>query len=76
MNQYLTYNEKYTSSSYDMTPVEIYYLRTGASRHFTLLYNALLNAIDIKTLTIVGWAFKRVIYQVIIALLIILGLRL
>ena len=42
-----------------MTPVEIYYLRTGASRHFTLLYNALLNAIDIKTLTIVGWAFKK-----------------
>ena len=59
VNQYLTYNEKYTSSSYDMTPVEIYYLRTGASRHFTLLYNALLNAIDIKTLTIVGWAFKK-----------------
>jgi hypothetical protein len=59
VNKYLTYNEKYTSSSYDMTPVEIYYLRTGASQHYTLLYNALLNAIDIKTLTIVGWAFKK-----------------
>ena len=59
VNQYLTYNEKYTNSSLDMTPLEIYYLRIGGSTHFTLLYNALLNAINIKTLTIVGWAFKK-----------------
>ena len=59
VNQYLTYSEKYTNSSLDMTPLEIYYLRTGGSTHFTLLYNALLNAINIKTLTIVGWAFKK-----------------
>ena len=59
VNQYLTYNEKYTNCSLDMTPLEIYYLRAGGSTHFTLLYNALLNAINIKTLTIVGWAFKK-----------------
>lgn len=57
VHSYLTYNENHASKNF--APVEIYYLRAGASEHFTLLYNSLLNAINIKTVSIVGWAFKK-----------------
>ena len=57
VHSYLTYNENHASKNFE--PVEIYYLRSGASEHFTLLYNSLLNAINIKTVSIVGWAFKK-----------------
>ena len=57
VHSYLTYNENHASKNFG--PVEIYYLRAGASEHFTLLYNSLLNAINIKTVSIVGWAFKK-----------------
>jgi len=57
VNSYLGYNEKYASKVY--TPIEIYYLKAGVSEHFTLLYNAMLNAIGIKTLYVEGWAFKK-----------------
>ena len=57
VNSHLYYNEKKISKIY--TARELLYLTDGVSSHFTLLYNALLNAIGIQTMTIVGWAFKK-----------------
>ena len=53
----INYNENYISKNY--SPLEIYYLKAGVSNHLTLLYNTMLNAVNIPTLTIVGWAFKK-----------------
>ena len=57
VNSHLLYDEKKISKNYSAR--ELLYLTSGVSSHFTLLYNALLNAIGIPTLTIVGWALKK-----------------
>ena len=57
INSNINYNEKYISKNY--SALEIYYLQAGVSNHFTLLFNTMLNAVNISTLTIVGWAFKK-----------------
>ena len=40
----------------DLSALQIFYAMTGVCEHFTILYNAMLNAIGIKTLKIYGWA--------------------
>ena len=55
VNSYMTYDLSYYGRS--LTLKEIYNGRTGVCEHYTSLYNAMLNAIGIKTLYISGWAF-------------------
>lgn len=43
----------------DFTPLQIYQQKKGVCEHYTILYNAMLNAIGIKTLYISGWAFDK-----------------
>ena len=43
----------------DLTIKEIFDGKKGVCEHYTLLYNAMLNAIGIKTLFISGWSFKE-----------------
>ena len=57
VNSYITYNLTYFGSG--ITINEIYTARKGVCEHFTLLYNAMLNAIGIKTVYISGWAFSN-----------------
>ena len=52
-----SYMEYDTSIPQNLTLKEIYKGRKGVCRHYTLLYNAMLNAIGIKTLFISGWGF-------------------
>ena len=56
VNSYMTYNLSYTGKN--LTVNEIYESKTGVCEHYTKLYNAMLNAIGIKTLFISGWAFN------------------
>ena len=55
VNSYITYDLSYSGK--DLTLEEIYNGRKGVCEHYTLLYNAMLNAIGIKTLFTGGWAF-------------------
>ena len=57
VNSYLTYDITYEGKI--LTVNQIYNGRAGICEHFTLLYNAMLNAIGIKTVYISGWAFRR-----------------
>ena len=57
VNSYLTYTSSYTGKK--LTVNEIYHLRKGVCEHYTLLYNAMLNIIGIKTLYVSGWAFDK-----------------
>ena len=52
----MTYDINYTGKN--LTLKEIYQGKTGVCEHYTLLYNAMLNSIGIKTLYITGWAFN------------------
>ena len=54
---HITYDLKYLGKN--MTPIQIYTEKKGVCEHYTILYNAMLNAIGIKTLTIFGWAFDK-----------------
>ena len=58
---YIFRNIVYDSSylGRELTLKEIYEEKKGVSEHFTLLYNAMLNSIGIKTLYITGWAFSK-----------------
>ena len=58
VNSYLTYDSSYTGKR--LTVNEIYQGRKGVCEHYTLLYNAMLNIIGIKTLYASGWAFDGV----------------
>ena len=57
VDSYMTYDISYTGKK--MTLEEIYEGKIGVWDHYTLLYNAMLNSIGIKTLFIVGWAFDQ-----------------
>ena len=57
MNNYMTYDLDY--AGHDFTVKQIYQQKTGVCEHYTLLYNAMLNAIGIKTLYVTGWAFQN-----------------
>ena len=53
---YLTYDYDYSGK--ELSAHEIFKKKRGVCEHFTILYNAMLNAIGIKTLKVYGWAFK------------------
>ena len=57
VNSHIEYDLTYVGS--DLTLKEIFEGRRGVCGHYTLLYNAMLNAIGIKTLYISGWAFDK-----------------
>ena len=56
INNYLTYNLNYIGQSF--TAKQIYENKQGVCEHYTILYNAMLNSIGIKSLYISGWAFQ------------------
>ena len=57
VKSYINYDISYVGKT--LTIKEIYERKTGVCEHYTLLYNAMLNAIDIPTLYISGWAFEK-----------------
>ena len=57
VNSHIEYDLTYVGS--DLTLKEIFEGRRGVCGHYTLLYNAMLNAIGIKILYISGWAFDK-----------------
>ena len=56
VNSYMTYDHEMFGK--DMTLKEIFEGKKGVCEHYTLLYNAMLNVIGIKTFYISGWAFQ------------------
>ena len=54
VNKYLSYDNS-SDREKNLTLKEIYDRKKGKSYHFTLLYNAMLNSIGIKTFFINGW---------------------
>ena len=56
LNSYMNYDISYTGEN--LTLKQIYERKTGVCEHYTLLYNAMLNTIGIKTLYVTGWAFN------------------
>ena len=54
VNKYLKYNINHYYKDY--TPKEIYELKEGVCSHFTLLFNTLLNSIDIPAIYVCGIA--------------------
>ena len=56
VNEYMTYDASYTNKA--MTLDQIFTEKRGVCEHYTLLYNAMLNTIGIKTLFASGWAFN------------------
>ena len=57
VNSHIKYDITYVGR--DLTLKEIFEGRKGVCEHYTLLYNAMLNAIGIKTVYISGWAFDK-----------------
>jgi len=57
VNSYMEYDLSYSGKN--LTALEIYNSKRGVCEHYTILYNAMLNSIGIKTLTVVGWAFSK-----------------
>jgi len=57
VNSIISYDENMFGKN--LTLREIYYGKKGVCKHKTLLYNAMLNSIGIKTLYIVGYAFQN-----------------
>ena len=57
VNSYITYDSAFFGE--DLTISDIYNGKRGVCEHYTLLYNAMLNAIGIKTVYISGWAFSN-----------------
>jgi len=57
VKSHINYDISYVGKN--LTIKEIYERKTGVCEHYTLLYNAMLNAIDIPTLYISGWAFEK-----------------
>ena len=54
VNKYLSYDNS-SDIVKNLTLKEIYDIKKGKSYHYTLLYNAMLNSIGIKTFLIKGW---------------------
>ena len=57
VHSHITYNFSFFGNN--LTAVEIFNERRGVCEHYTILYNAMLNAIGIKTATIFGWALDK-----------------
>ena len=57
VNSHMTYDISYVGR--DLTAREIYDGKIGVCEHYTILFNTMLNAIGIKTLYLVGWAFQN-----------------
>ena len=57
VNEYMTYDLSYSGKN--MTLDQIFAQKRGVCEHYTLLYNAMLNSIGIKTLFVAGWAFDK-----------------
>jgi len=57
VNSYLTYDLSYHGR--DLTPLQIFEGKRGVCEHYTILYNAMLNVIGIKTIKLVGWALDQ-----------------
>lgn len=55
--KHITYDLAYHGK--DITASQIYKGKRGVCEHYTILYNAMLNAVGIKTLKIFGWAFQK-----------------
>jgi len=53
VNSYLKFNMSYAGK--DLSPLEIFEKRTGVCHHFTILFNAMLNAIGIRTIYLNGF---------------------
>ena len=53
----MTYDVSYSGRKLSIK--EIYERKKGVCEHYTILYNAMLNAIGIKTLYLSGWAFEK-----------------
>ena len=54
---HITYDLGYLGKN--ITALQIYKGKRGVCEHYTILYNAMLNAVGIKTLKIFGWAFQK-----------------
>ena len=52
----MTYDSSYSGK--ELTALQIFNEKRGVCEHFTILYNAMLNAIGIKTIFLIGWAFQ------------------
>ena len=57
VHSHMTYDLSYHGA--DKTPIEIYNEKKGVCEHYTILYNAMLNAIGIKTIKTFGWALDK-----------------
>ena len=57
VNSYITYDLSYHGKN--LTVSGIYEEKRGVCEHYTILYNAMLNAIGIKTIKTFGWAFDK-----------------
>ena len=56
VNQYIEYDSDLLGK--ELSLKEIFDGKKGVCEHYTLLYNAMLNAIGIKAIEITGWAFR------------------
>ena len=59
VNSYIKYDLNIPNEKEELSLKEIYERKRGVCRHITKLYNAMLNAIGIKTLYLSGWAFQN-----------------
>ena len=57
IKNYLTYDVSYTNRN--LSPKDIYLQKKGVCSHFTILYNSLLNSIDIPTIYVSGIAISE-----------------
>ena len=57
VKNHITYNLSYHGAN--LTAKQIYDTQKGVCEHYTILYNAMLNSIGIKTKKIFGWAFDK-----------------
>jgi hypothetical protein len=57
VNSHIEYD--LTFLGHKLTSLEIFQQKKGVCEHYTILYNAMLNAIGIKTIKIFGWAFDK-----------------
>ena len=57
VHSYMTYDLSYLGKN--LTAIDIYNGKRGVCEHYTILYNAMLNSIGIKTLSTFGWSLDQ-----------------
>ena len=57
VHSHITYNLSFHGQ--ELTPLDIYNGKKGVCEHYTILYNAMLNAIGIKAFKTFGWALDK-----------------